>query len=125
MKYYLIAGEPSGDSLGGVRLGYSYGIMNSGDIKVQVVSAAKIPAKRGSDVNNPLRIIPFPLDPEIMTFKHYKWSTHIMTTANSGYRDPNLPGGSMTNLCAYNRNKTVSVQGIQAKLTLENSTFVG
>lgn len=115
----------SGDSLGGVRLDYSYGIMNSGDIKVQVVSAAKIPAKRGSEVNNSLRIIPFPLDPEIMTFKHYKWSTHIMTTANSGYRDPNLPGGSMTNLCAFNRNKTVSVQGIQAKLTLENSTFVG
>lgn len=115
----------SGDSLGGVRLDYSYGIMNSGDIKVQVVSAAKIPAKRGSEVNNSLRIIPFPLDPEIMTFKHYKWSTHIMTTQNSGYRDPNLPGGSMTNLCAYNRNKTVAVQGIQAKLTLANATFVG
>ena len=115
----------SGDSLGGVRLDYSYGIMNSGDIKVQIVSSAKIPAYTGSTPNNTLRIIPYPLDPEVMTFKHYKWSTHILTTANSGYRDPNLPGGSMTNLCATNRNRTVAVQGIQAKLTLDNSTFVG
>lgn len=111
----------SGDSLGGVRLNYSYGVMNSGDVKIQVVSAAKIAEKKNGKANNSLRIIPFPITPELFTFKHYKYSMHILTNANSGYRDPDLPGGSMTNIMAVNRCTTESIQGIQSKLMIENS----
>ena len=119
----------SGDSLGGVKLNYSYGIMNSGDVKIQVVSACKIPEKiKQSDgkmkENNTLRIIPFPIDAELFTFKHYKYATHILTTANSGYRAPDLPGGSMTNIMATVRCTTEAIQGIQAKMTLKNASFV-
>lgn len=119
----------SGDSLGGVKLNYSYGIMNSGDVKIQVVSACKIPEKikqpDGSmKANNTLRIIPFPIDAELFTFKHYKYATHILTTANSGYRAADLPGGSMTNIMATVRCTTEAIQGIQAKMTIKNSDFV-
>lgn len=119
----------SGDSLGGVKLNYSYGIMNSGDVKIQVVSACKIPEKikqpDGSmKANNTLRIIPFPIDAELFTFKHYKYATHILTTANSGYRAPDLPGGSMTNIMATVRCTTEAIQGIQAKMTIKNAEFV-
>ncbi len=119
----------SGDSLGGVKLNYSYGIMNSGDVKIQVVSACKIPEKikqpNGDMVaNNTLRIIPFPIDAELFTFKHYKYATHILTTANSGYRASDLPGGSMTNIMATVRCTTEAIQGIQAKMTIKNSDFV-
>ena len=120
----------SGDNLGGIKLNYSYGIMTSGQVKVQVVSAAKIAAKvkspeGGMVENNYLRLIPFPLGAEQMTFKHYKWTTHILTTQNSGYKAADRPGGSMTNLMAVNRCKTVAVQGIQGKVQLKNSSFVG
>lgn len=119
----------SGDSLGGVKLNYSYGIMNSGDVKIQVVSACKIAYKvkqpDGSfKANNTLRIIPFPINPELFTFKHYKYATHILTTANSGYRDASLPGGSMTNIMATVRCTTEAIQGIQSKLSILNSSFV-
>lgn len=113
----------SGDSLGGVRLNYSYGVMTTGDVKIQVISAAKIPSKKKGEANNKLRIIPFPISPELFTFKHYKYSMHILTTANSGYRHPEYPGGTYTNIMAVNRNKTVAVQGIQCDLTLKNSGF--
>lgn len=115
----------SGDSLGGVRLNYSYGVMTSGDIKVQIVSALKIPEKKKDGTpNNAIRIIPFPLDPEMMTFKHYKWTTHIFTTANSGYKAADLPGGSYTAITATNRCTTESIQGIQTNLEFKNSGFV-
>lgn len=115
----------SGDSLGGVKLNYSYGIMNSGDVKIQIVSASKIPEKNrdGSD-NNTLRIIPYPMNAELFTFKHYKYTTHILTTANSGYRSAQHPGGTMTNIMATVRCTTEAIQGIQAKMTIQNSGFV-
>ena len=89
-----------GSSSNGVKLDYSYGIMTSGDVKVQVVSTKKVNAKYNEDekLHQSLRIIPFPLSKENMTFKHYKYTTHILTAQNSAYRAANLPGGSIEQL---------------------------
>ena len=61
-----------GSSSNGVKLDYSYGIMTSGDVKVQVVSTKKVNAKYDADakLHQGLRLIPFPLSKEMMTFKH-------------------------------------------------------
>ena len=107
----------NGDMVGGVKLNYSYGIMTSGDVKVQVVSAYKVNSKK-------LRFIPFPTNDTTLTFKHYKYSTHILTSANSAYRSPDLPGGSMTYIMGTSRYKNVSLQGIQGELSFTNAEFV-
>lgn len=110
----------NGDMMGGVKLNYSYGVMNSGNTKVQVVSAMKIDAS----VMNTLRLVPYPIGKDTITFKHYKYSTHIMTATNSAYRSPDLPGGSATYLMGTSRYVNAHVQGIQGDLAFDNADFI-
>lgn len=111
-----------GSTSNGVKLDYSYGIMTSGDVKVQVVSTKKVNAKYDADakLHQGIRIIPFPLSKEQFTFKHYKYTTHILTAQNSAYRAANRPGGSMTNLMGVSRYVNAAVQGIQARMDIAN-----
>jgi hypothetical protein len=111
-----------GSTSNGVKLDYSYGIMTSGDVKVQVVSTKKVNAKYDNDakLHQGIRIIPFPLSKEQFTFKHYKYTTHILTAQNSAYRAADRPGGSMTNLMGVSRYTNAAVQGIQARMDIAN-----
>lgn len=109
-----------GDVVGGVKLNYSYGVMTSGNTKVQVVSSMKIDAAKMDSI----RLIPYPVNKTNITFKHYKYSTHIMTAANSAYRSPDLPGGSATYLMGTSRYKNAHVQGIQGDMGFDNADFI-
>lgn len=111
-----------GSTTNGVKLDYSYGIMTSGDVKVQVVSTKKVNAVYDEDekIHRGLRIIPFPISNEQMTFKHYKYTTHILTAQNSAYRAADRPGGSMTNIMGVSRYTNAAVQGIQANMGFAN-----
>lgn len=110
----------SGDSVGGVKANYSYGIMNAGGCKIQVVSTSKYSAND----DRKLRFIPYPIDDKQYTFKHYKYTSHILTAQNSAYRSPNRPGGSMTYLMGTTRNVTTSIQAIQGSMSFENTPFI-
>lgn len=112
-----------GSTRNGVKLDYGYGIMTSGDVKVQVVSTKKVNVAYDEEAGtyDGIRIIPFPLSNEQFTFKHYKYTTHILTAQNSAYRDPNLPGGSMTNLMGVSRYTNAAVQGIQGDIKIANA----
>jgi hypothetical protein len=110
----------NGDRVGGVKLNYSYGVMTSGDIKVQVVSAMKLDATK----YNKLRIVAYPTNNDTITFEHYKYATHIATAQNSAYRDPNLPGGSQTYLMGTSRYTNICIQGIKADMGFANSNFL-
>ena len=112
-----------GSTSNGVKLDYGYGIMTSGDIKVQVVSTKKVNAKYDdADMTfSGLRIIPFPLSQEQFTFKHYKYTTHILTSQNSAYRSADLPGGSYTYLMGTSRYTNAAIQGIQAQMKIANA----
>ena len=112
-----------GSSSNGVKLDYGYGIMTSGDIKVQVVSTKKVNATYDQEEKtyNGIRIIPYPLSQEQFTFKHYKYTTHILTSQNSAYRSPNLPGGSYTYLVGTSRYTNAAIQGIQGQVKLANA----
>ena len=109
-----------GSQVGGIKLNYSYGIMNSGDVKIQVVSSYKINAK----THKTLRFIPYPMNEDTITFKHYKHSTHILTAANSAYRSADRPGGSYTYLVGTSRYKNIALQGIQGDLGFRNDGFI-
>lgn len=112
----------NGGSTAGIRHNYSYGIMTTGNVKIQVVSALKFDSKAQN--HDGLRIIPYPLNKEQMTFKHYKYTTHILTAQNSGYKAPDRPGGSMTNIMGVSRYESASVQGIQGFISFSNADFV-
>lgn len=109
-----------GSSANGVKLDYGYGIMTSGDVKVQVVSTKKVNIDYDDTdlVYKGLRIIPFPLSQEQFTFKHYKYTAHVLTNQNSAYRDPQLPGGAMNYLVGVSRYRNTAIQGIQAQLMI-------
>lgn len=111
-----------GTTRNGVKLDYGYGIMTSGDVKVQVVSTKKVNAIYDDEnkLFEGLRLIPFPISNEQFTFKHYKYTSHILTAQNSAYRAPDLPGGSYTNLVGVSRYTNAAIQGIQAKLRFAN-----
>lgn len=110
----------NGDMVGGVKLNYSYGIMTSGDIKIQVVSVMKLDAKK----YNKLRFVAYPTNNETITFEHYKFATHIATAQNSAYRSADLPGGSQTYLMGTSRYTNICLQGIQADMGFENAEFI-
>lgn len=112
-----------GSTANGVKLDYGYGIMNSNDIKVQVVSTKKVNAKYDKEEKtfNGLRIIPFPLSQEQFTFKHYKYTSHILTSQNSAYRPADQPGGAYTYIIGTSRYTNAAVQGIQGQMKLYNA----
>ena len=114
-----------GSTMNGVKLDYGYGIMNSNDVKVQVISTKKVESSYDEDdqLFRGLRLIPFPLNPEQFTFRHYKYTTHILTNQNSAYR-PNVeefPGGAMTYLVGVSRYTNAVVQGIQGEISFANA----
>ena len=113
----------NGSMTGGIKHNYSYGIMNTGNVKIQVVSALKFDAN-DVDKHRGLRIIPIPVNAEQMTFKHYKYTTHILTSQNSGYKAADRPGGSMNYIVGTSRYTDVSIQGIQGYVTFENDNFI-
>lgn len=112
-----------GSTSNGVKLDYGYGIMTSNDVKVQVVSTKKVNVKYDEEASafRGLRIIPFPLSQEQFTFKHYKYTTHILTAQNSAYRSADLPGGSYTYLMGTSRYTNAAIQGIQGEMSLTNA----
>ena len=110
----------TGDSVGGIKVNYSYGIMNAGGMKIQVVSTSKY----SNTDQRKLRFIPYPINDDQFTFKHYKYTTHILTQQNSGYRSPDRSGGSATYLLGTTRNTTVSIQGIQGSMRFLNTPFI-
>ena len=112
-----------GNTSNGVKLDYGYGIMSSGDVKVQIVATKKVNVKydaAGKKFNG-LRIIPYPLSKEQFTFAHYKYTTNILTNQNSAYRSAQLPGGSHTYILGLSRYTNAAIQGIQSSVDFVNA----
>lgn len=108
----------AGQSVGGVKLDYSYGVMTSGDVKIYVVSSKLIDAKK----RHSIRLIPF-FDGGL-TFKRYKYSTDVVTSKESAYKDPDHIGGSMTYVWGTSRYVDVALQGVQGNIDLINDDFI-
>lgn len=110
----------AGQRVGGVKLTYSYGVMTSGETNIFVVSSMKINAAS----HQMLRFIPFASDKETITFKRYKFSTDIITSKDSAYKDPDVVGGTQTYVWGTSRYVDVQIQAIQAGLNIKNANFI-
>jgi hypothetical protein len=109
-----------GSTTNGVKLDYGYGIMTSGDVKVQVVSTKKVNIAYNDDdkLFQGLHLIPYFLNDTEMTLKHYKYTSHILTAQNSAYR-PNIeeyPGGAQTYLMGVSRYTNECIRNIQGQV---------
>jgi len=127
-KYVSLLGKnvdwklSSGSSTAGIKHNYQYGAMSTNGVKINVVSALKFDEKK--TYHRGLRVIPVSLRKEEMTFKHFKYTTHILNAKDSAYKAPDLPGGSYTNLVGTSRYTNASVQAIQGQITFSNADFI-
>jgi hypothetical protein len=120
-----------GASVGGITVNNSYGFATDMSAPVRVVAsnvykaytdAAVAPTNKKELV---LRIYAYPTDDEHISFKHLKYTSHLMTSqSQTAYESTNRPGGAYTIVTATSRYKDISVQGIQARLVMLNSADV-
>ena len=110
------------DTVNGIKMTYSYGILTVGGIDITIVSTLKANCNYDSTSHkySGLRIVPIPLNDEQLTFTHFKYSTSIVTNNDSAYRDASLPGGSSTYIMGTSRYVNASVQAIQTNVTFSN-----
>lgn len=120
-----------GTNAGGIRMNNSYGFMTDMSAPVRVVASNRYAPYTDEDVATTgaremvLRIFAYPTDPEHITFKHLKYTNHLLTSqSQTAYQNSRAPGGAYTIVTGTSRYKDISIQGIQARLILLNSADV-
>ena len=124
-----------GTSIGGIKVNDSYGFATQMGANVRVVSTNIYDAYTeepfeskdmyGQTQNKRelvLHIIGYPTDSEHISYKHLKYSSHLMTSqSQTAYQSTQAPAGAYQIITATSRFKSIAVQGIQAQLVLLNS----
>ena len=121
-----------GSSIGGIQVNDSYGFMTDMSATIRVVASNQInaytkevitPINGGvGDRELVLRIIAYPTDPEHISFRHLKYTSHLFATpAQAAYLSANAPQGAYSIVTATSRFRDVSIQGLQCELKLINS----
>lgn len=120
-----------GTTTGGIQMNNSYGFMTDMSAPVRVVASNRYAPYTDEKVGTTgvremvLRIYAYPTDPEHITFKHLKYTNHLMTSqSQTAYQNTRAPGGAFTVITATSRFKDMSILGIQARLILLNSADV-
>lgn len=123
-------------TMGGVKMNHAFGIMTDTDIPIRVVSSSRIDAyveipayQDGASEGDKSRelfyqIVAYPMDPFHITYKHLRFARHIINSPENGaYQDAMNPGGAAMNVMTTSQYKTISIQGIQGRVILKNSTL--
>jgi hypothetical protein len=124
-----------GQTIGGISVNNSYGFATDLGANVRVVATNLFdaytidPVTAGSNATNKrelvLHIYGYPTDAEHISFKHLKYTSHLLTSqSQTAYQSTNAPGGAYNIVTAMSRFHTMAVQGIQAKLIILNSESV-
>jgi len=130
-----------GTSIGGIQVNNSYGFATDMGANVRVVASNQIPAytEKGVTVTDGkidfgdtgdrelyIRIVGYPTDPEHISFRHLKYTSHLLATpAQAAYMNTNQgPGGAYTVVTATSRYKDIVIQGLQLMIIFENSKRV-
>lgn len=121
----------TGTSIGGIDVNNSYGFATEMGANVRVVATNLYDAytKDVMDATGHreliLHIYGYPTTAEHISFRHLKYTSHLMTSQNqSAYQSTQAPGGAYNIVTATSRFKTFTVQGIQADLIMLHSELV-
>lgn len=120
-----------GTSIGGIDVNGSYGFGTDMGANVRVVATNLYDAYTVDPVQPTnkrelvLHIYGYPTSSEHVSFRHLKYTSHLMTSqSQTAYQSPAAPGGAYNIVTATSRFKTLSIQGIQSDLILLNSERV-
>ena len=121
----------SGSNVGGISVNNSYGFGTDLGANVRVVATnlydayTEDPTKSTNARELVLHIYAYPTSAEHISFRHLKYTSHLMTSqSQTAYQSTSAPGGAYNIVTATSRFHTMSVQGIQAKLVMLNSDRV-
>jgi hypothetical protein len=142
---FIIAGNPmatkllnpftewkytQGTSTGGITMNNSYGFMTNLSAPVRVVASNRYKAYTDGPASTGARelqlfIYCYPTDPEHISYKHLKYTNHLLTSqSQAAYQSLQAPGGAYTIVTGVSRYKDIAIQGIQARLILKNSSII-
>lgn len=120
-----------GTSIGGITVNGSYGFATDMGANVRVVGSNLYDAYTPDVVADTsarelvLHIYAYPTSPDHITFRHLKYTSHLLTSqSQTAYQSTNAPGGAYNIVTATSRFHTMSVQGIQADLIMLHSDKV-
>lgn len=120
-----------GSSIGGIDVNNSYGFATDMGANVRVVATNLYDAYTVDPVDDTnkrelvLSIYGYPTNAEHISFRHLKYTSHLLTSqSQTAYQSTNAPGGAYNIVTATSRFHTMSVQGIQTKLIMLNSDIV-
>lgn len=123
----------TGTSIGGIKVNNSYGFATNMGANVRTVATNLYDAYTVDKVEKTgareivLHIYVYPTDSEHISFRHLKYTTHLMTSqSQTAYQSKGRLGGAYNIVTATSRFHTMAIQGIQAQLILLNSeTYFG
>lgn len=127
-----------GSSIGGITVNNSYGFATDMGANVRVVATNLYDAYTVDPVQSKdpygqtqnerelvLSIYAYPTDSEHISFRHLKYTSHLLTSqSQTAYQSTTATGGAYNIVTATSRFKTIAIQGIQAKLIMLNSATV-
>lgn len=118
----------TGTSIGGIKVNNSYGFATNMGANVRTVATNLYDAYTVDPVEITgkremvLHTYVYPTDSEHISFRHLKYTTHLMTSqSQTAYQSKGRLGGAYNIVTATSRFHTMSIQGIQAQLILLNS----
>jgi hypothetical protein len=117
-----------GASIGGITVNNSYGFGTDMGANIRVVAtniydAYTIdPTQETGKRELILHIYGYPTTPEHISYRHLKYTSHLLTSqSQTAYQSQQAPGGAYNIVTATSRFHTMAIQGIQAQLILDNS----
>ncbi len=127
-----------GASIGGIDVNNFYGFTTDMGANVRVVAsniydAYTVDAVESKNADGEtqknrelvLHIYGYPTDAEHISFRHLKYTSHLLTSqSQTAYQSTTAPGGAYNIVTATSRFHTMSVQGIMADLIMLNSDLV-
>ena len=120
-----------GTTIGGIDVNNSYGFATDMGANVRVVATNIYDAYTETPVGDAnkrelvLHIYGYPTNAEHISYRHLKYTSHLMTSqSQTAYQSTSAPGGAYNIVTATSRFKDIAVQGIQAQLIILNSELV-
>ena len=129
-----------GASIGGITVNNSYGFSTDLGANIRTVATNLYDAYTKEAIEHPkkageteavkkrelvLHIYGYPTDSEHISFRHLKYTSHLLTSqSQTAYQSAAAPGGAYNIVTAMSRFKSLAVQGIQARLVILNSDLV-
>ena len=122
--------QTNGTTIGGIKVNGSYGFATDIGANIRVVGSNLYdaytvdPDPETGNRELVLHIYAYPTSDDHVSFRHLRYSSHLMSHPNAAYQSTQAPGGAFQVVTATSRFKTFSVQGISADLVLRNSNRI-